>query len=174
MKAYCKAMGITYSTLVWDLTSAKEIAELEPQFIMIPSACNNHYKMLQWLCENYKGEIHVLLGMTTQEKEELIIHLFDKSGRNQESVLYACTSGYPVPFEDTCLLEIKRLKRIYGNRVKEIGFSGHHLGIAVDIAAYTLEANIIECHYTLDRTWKGTDHAASLEPEGISMYSHPL
>jgi N-acetylneuraminate synthase len=51
--------------------------------------------------------------------------------------------------------------------VKAIGFSGHHLGIAVDIAAYTLGASIIERHYTLDRTWKGTDHAASLEPDGV-------
>lgn len=174
LKAYCKEMGITYSTSVWDLTSAKEIAELEPKLIKIPSACNNHYKMLQWLCENYKGEIHVSLGMTTREEEELIIQLFEKNGRNQELVLYACTSGYPVPFEDTCLLEISRLKRTYGNRVKEIGFSGHHLGIAVDIAAYTLGANIIERHYTLDRTWKGTDHAASLEPEGIRKLKRNL
>ena len=46
-------------------------------------------------------------------------------------------------------------------------FSGHHLGIAIDVAAYTLGASYIERHYTLDRTWKGTDHAASLEPDGI-------
>ena len=35
------------------------------------------------------------------------------------------------------------------------------------MAAYTLGANVIERHYTLDRTWKGTDHAASLEPDGV-------
>lgn len=51
--------------------------------------------------------------------------------------------------------------------MKKIGFSGHHLGIAVDVAAYTLGASVIERHYTLDRTWKGTDHAASLEPDGV-------
>ena len=51
--------------------------------------------------------------------------------------------------------------------VKRIGFSGHHLGIAIDVAAYTLGASVIERHYTLDRTWKGTDHAASLEPDGV-------
>jgi sialic acid synthase SpsE len=72
-----------------------------------------------------------------------------------------------VPFEDVSLLEITRLQEKFADRVKEIGFSGHHLGIAVDIAAYTLGASIIERHYTLDRTWKGTDHAASLEPGGI-------
>lgn len=59
------------------------------------------------------------------------------------------------------------MREAYESRVKAIGFSGHHLGIAVDTAAYTLGASIIERHYTLDRTWKGTDHAASLEPDGI-------
>ena len=51
--------------------------------------------------------------------------------------------------------------------MKSIGFSGHHLGIAVDSAAVALGAEWIERHYTLDRTWKGTDHAASLEPDGV-------
>ena len=59
------------------------------------------------------------------------------------------------------------MKEQYESRVKAIGFSGHHLGIAVDVAAYTLGAEYIERHYTLDRTWKGTDHAASLEPDGV-------
>ena len=89
-------------------------------------------------------------------------------------MLYICTSGYPVSFEDVCLLEIKRIENMYGKRVKKIGFSGHHLGIAIDIAAYTLGASVIERHYTLDRTWKGTDHAASLEPEGIRKLKRNL
>lgn len=58
--------------------------------------------------------------------------------------------------------------------MSEIAFSGHHLGIAVDIAAYTLGASTIERHYTLDRTWKGTDHAASLEPDGVRKLKRNL
>ena len=174
LKKYCEEMGITYSTSVWDMTSAKEIASLEPERIKIPSACNNYYEMLHWLCVNYKGEIHVSLGMTTHEEEEKLIKLFEDNGRAKDVVLYVCTSGYPVPFEDICLLEINRVRELYGDRVKEIGFSGHHLGIAADIAAYTLGASTIERHYTLDRTWKGTDHAASLEPEGIRKLKRDL
>ncbi len=174
LKAWCDELGITYSTSVWDLTSAKEIASLHPELIKIPSACNNHYEMLEWLCENYDGEIHVSLGMTTHEEEEKLIRLFEEKGRNKDLVLYVCTSGYPVPFEDICLLEINRVRDAYADRVKEIGFSGHHLGIAVDIAAYTLGASVVERHYTLDRTWKGTDHAASLEPEGIRKLKRDL
>lgn len=167
LKAYCEQMGIIYSTSVWDLTSAKEIAAINPVFIKIPSACNNNYKMLEWLCENYDGEIHISIGMTTHKEEETLIRLFEDKGRSKDLVIYACTSGYPVPFENVCLLEIERIRDTYGHRVKRIGFSGHHLGIAVDIAAYMLGASVIERHYTLDRTWKGTDHVASLEPEGV-------
>lgn len=167
LKKWCEEAGIIYFTSVWDLTSAKEIASLHPKFIKIPSACNTHFEMLEWLCKNYEGEIHLSFGMTTKEEEEKIVELFEKHGRAKDLVLYNCTSGYPVPFKDICLLEINRMKEKYGKRVKAIGFSGHHLGIAVDIAAYTLGAEYIERHYTLDRTWKGTDHAASLEPDGV-------
>ena len=167
LKTWCEEAGITYSTSVWDMTSAKEIASLNPQFIKIPSACNNNFEMLEWLCVNYEGEIQLSFGMTTHEEEEQIVQLFEKYGREKDLVLFNCTSGYPVPFEDVCLMEIKRMRQAYENRVKAIGFSGHHLGIAVDVAAYTLGAHIIERHYTIDRTWKGTDHAASLEPDGI-------
>ncbi len=174
LKKWCEEAGITYSTSVWDMTSAKEIASLEPEFIKIPSACNTHYEMLQWLCENYKGEIQLSFGMTTHEEEEKIVQLFEKYNRAKDLVVFNCTSGYPVPFKDICLLEINRLKEMYESRVKAIGFSGHHLGIAVDVAAYTLGAHIIERHYTLDRTWKGTDHAASLEPDGIRKLKRNL
>jgi len=123
--------------------------------------------MLEWLCDNYEGEIQLSFGMTTHEEEEEIVRLFEAKGRNKDLVLFNCTSGYPVPFEDICLLEITRMREQFAHRVKKIGFSGHHLGIAADVAAMTLGAEVFERHYTLDRTWKGTDHAASLEPDGV-------
>lgn len=174
LKAFCEDIDIFYSTSVWDLTSAKEIASLHPKFIKIPSACNNNDELLEWLCKNYNGEIHVSTGMTTKDEIDDIVKLFITHKRNKDLVLYNCTSGYPVPFEDVCLLDILYVIDKYGDSVKHVGFSGHHLGIAVDMAAYTLGANIIERHYTLDRTWKGTDHAASLEPMGLRKLSRDL
>ncbi len=174
LKKYCEEMGVVYSTSVWDTTSAKEIASLNPDFIKIPSACNNNYEMLGWLCTNYKGEIHISTGMTTKNETETLVNYFIEKRRNKDLVLYNCTSGYPVPFEDVCLLDINLLNKKYGDKVKHIGFSGHHLGIAVDIAAYTLGASIFERHYTKDRTWKGTDHAASLEPMGLRKLTRDL
>ncbi len=167
LQSWCKEFGVEYSTSVWDVTSAKEITTLHPNLIKIPSACNLNKPMLQFLCDNFEGEIHVSFGMTTKEEEEKIVSFFEKNGRSKDLVLYNCTSGYPVPFEDICLLELVRMRQLYADRVKAIGFSGHHLGIAVDSAAVALGAEWIERHYTLDRTWKGTDHAASLEPDGV-------
>lgn len=167
LKAWCDACNIVYSSSVWDLTSAKEIVSLNPKFIKVPSAINNNHKLLQWLCDNFEGEIQISLGMTTRAEEKELVELFEKNGRNQDLVIMACTSGYPVPDEDMCLLEISRLRETYGSRVKHIGFSSHHAGIALDVSAYTLGATVFERHFTLNRTWKGTDHAASLEPDGL-------
>lgn len=167
LQQWCNEFGVEYSTSVWDLTSAREITTLQPKLIKIPSAINLNKSVLEYLCDNFGGEIHLSFGMTTKDEEEMIVQFFEDKKRAKDLVIYSCTSGYPVPFEDICLLEIKRLRETFENRVKAIGFSGHHLGIAVDAAAVALGAEYIERHYTLDRTWKGTDHAASLEPDGV-------
>lgn len=167
LKEWCSECGIEYSSSVWDTTSAEEITQLNPVIIKIPSACNLHWDMMSYLCDNYGGEIHVSVGMTTIAEEEKIVAFFERKRRSKDVVLYSCTSGYPVAFEDVCLLEITRLKETYSARIKAVGFSGHHNGIAPDIAAMILGAEWIERHYTMNRTWKGTDHAASLEPYGV-------
>ena len=174
LKKHAESLGLIYSTSVWDTTSAKEIISLNPVLIKVPSACNNHFDMLKVFRDEYKGEIHISFGMTTKEEEEQIVSFFEEEGQAKRVVVYSCTSGYPVPFEDICMLEIVRIKEKFQNRVKAIGFSGHHLGIAVDVAAYTLGAEWIERHFTLDRTWKGTDHSASLEPTGLRKLSRDL
>lgn len=164
---FCAEEGIGYSTSVWDVTSAREMAGLAPSFLKVPSASNLHWEMLEVLCGDYGGGIQLSLGMTTQQEEDMIVKFFEDRGRSHDLLLYACTSGYPVSFDEICLLEIVRLKNKFEGFVKGIGFSGHHLGIAADIAAVTLGASWIERHFTLDRAWKGTDHAASLEPDGL-------
>jgi N-acetylneuraminate synthase len=174
LKNYAESKGLIYSSSVWDLTAAKEIARLNPNFIKIPSASNLNFEIYGYLFENFKGKVHVSIGMTTREEEKKIVDFFVSRGRNKDLVLYSCTAGYPVPFEDICLLEIQRLKDNYSDVVGGIGFSGHHLGIAADVAALTLGATYFERHFTFDRTWKGTDHAASLEPDGMRKLKRDL
>ena len=167
LKQYCETCGVVYSTSVWDLTSAKEIASLNPQYIKIPSAQNTNFKMLEWLCKNYKGEIQVSLGMTTPQEEDQIVKLFKRYKNLSNLTLMACTSGYPIANNEACLLEIVRLKEKYGGLVKRIGISGHYTNSALDIAAYVLGAAVIERHFTFNKAWKGTDHNASMVPNEV-------
>jgi N-acetylneuraminate synthase len=175
LKTHCDNIGLEYSTSVWDTTSAREMITFNPRLLKVPSACNNHFEMLKVLRDEYDGEVHLSFGMTNQVEEKQIVEFFEETDQAKERlVIYSCTSGYPVPFKDVCLLEISRLRNEYKDRVKHIGFSGHHLGIAIDNAAYALGASWIERHFTKDRTWKGTDHSASLEPNGLRKLCRDL
>jgi sialic acid synthase len=174
LKDCCQEWNIDYSCSVWDMTSAREIARLNPRLIKIPSACNTYFEMLSFLCDEFGGEIHISLGMTTRKEIEEIVTFLRNRRRANDSVLYHCTSAYPAAFGDINLLEIQRLNSEYASEVRAIGFSGHHNGIAVDLAAYALGALFFERHFTFDRTWKGTDHAASLESDGLRKLARDL
>jgi len=168
LKDYCDELEIGYSTSVWDEDSALEIASLNPDFIKIPSPMNENYVLLDTLFNNYHGDVHISLGMISKKgKEKLFNYFHDKKNR---IVVYHTTSGYPVKFKELYLMEITALKRVF----ERVGYSGHHLGIAVDIGAYVLGAEWIERHFTLDRTAKGTDNAASLEPIGLQKLCRNL
>ncbi len=174
LSRYCKSIGINYSTSVWDEKSTKEIIKFKTTYLKVPSACNLNFKILKLLRDNYSGEVHISFGMTNENEQEEIISFFEEKGEAKRLVIYSCVSGYPVPHENLSLLDIVRLRKKFSSRVKYIGFSGHHNGISADIAAYTLGAKYIERHFTLDRTLKGTDHAASLELSGISKLNRDL
>jgi N-acetylneuraminate synthase len=176
LQEHCKSIDLIYSCSVWDTTAAKDIVSLNPPLIKVGSPSNTHWEMQKVLREEYTGEIHISTGMTTKEEIEKIVQFWEegKGDAKNRVVLYNCTSGYPVPFDDVCLLDIRLLQQKYASRVKAIGFSGHHLGIAIDVAAYALGAEWIERHFTADRTWKGTDHAASLEAAGLSKLCRDL
>jgi len=176
LQAHCKSIGLEYSCSVWDTTSAHQIVSLNPVLIKVGSPSNQHFEMQEVLRDHYTGDVHISTGMTTKEEIEKIVSFWEqgKGDAKNRVVLYNCTSGYPVPFEDVCMLEVRTLQENFGHRVKSIGFSGHHLGIAVDVAAYAMGCQWNERHFTKDRTWKGTDHSASLEPAGLGKLVRDL
>ena len=172
LKEYCEDLGIGYSSSVWDEDSAREIISLNPDFIKIPSAMNENYKLLNLVFDNYDGDVHISFGMISKESSsKLKDYLYNKNSRiDNRVVVYQTTSSYPVPFESLFLNEIINLKKDF----YRVGYSGHHLGIAADIAAATLGASWIERHFTLDRTARGTDHSASLEVNGLQKLCRDL
>lgn len=168
LQKHCQDRGVDYSCSVWDTLSAESVIKtLNPSMIKIPSASNTDLEMIGWLCDNYEGEIHISTGMTTEKELNEFMSLVVRKKRSSDLVLYFCVSDYPVQFEDAHIKSIEKFFDAVGNDVKGIGFSGHHKGIALDMMALSYGATYFERHFTLDRTQKGTDHAASLEPDGM-------
>lgn len=75
--------------------------------------------------------------------------------------LLHCTTEYPAPVGEVNLLALTTMRETFG---LSVGYSDHTNGNMVAIGAVALGACIVEKHFTLDRTWEGPDHQASLEP----------
>ena len=88
LRNYCAELGVGYASSTWDLTSAQEIASLEPDYIKVPSACNLDLTMLDYLVSEYAGDIHIALGMTTpDEVDEILQFLQGQAGRRTRCAL---------------------------------------------------------------------------------------
>lgn len=83
--------------------------------------------------------------------------------KNKVSVLH-CTTQYPAPFADVNLRAMATLRNEFGLKT---GYSDHTAGISVPVAAVALGAEVIEKHFTLDKSLPGPDHKASLNPEEL-------
>lgn len=169
LKDYCDTIGIRYSSSVWDMTSAREIISLNPDYIKVPSACNTNYDLLKVLFEEYNGNVHISTGMITSDE---ILDLFDFLSKNdylRRTVIYHCTSEYPCSFERLYLLQIEYFKELlsYYKSNAEIGFSDHGYGIASSVVASVLGATWVERHFVDDRTLRHTDASSALEPIGL-------
>jgi len=159
LKSTCSKLGVTYGCSAWDPVSAEELLDMGVSYLKIPSAKNQEFH--RWKVRGLTVPTHVSLGMLSGEERDAILRRAGSA--HMDMVPYACTSKYPSDHKDVYLGEIPYLR----TRFEEVGFSGHHKGIALDIAAFVLGATWIERHFTMDRTWKGTDHAASLDPTGL-------
>lgn len=174
LKEYCSEKGVSYSCSVFDALSAKEICEVDPVYIKIPSQKNLKNSIYDIVCKEFLGEIHLSTGMTTDDQVLRILDTLDGFGALERVVLYSTTSSYPCRYDQLYLLRISDYINRFGKKIAAVGFSGHHNGIAADVAAITLGAKYVERHFTLDRTLKGTDHSASLEPQGIRKLARDI
>ena len=111
---WAEQRGVTYSCSVWDQPAAREIISLEPKWIKVPSARNTDWDLLTLLYGEYTGDIHISLGMITRTELKMLADFVAALDAGDRTVFYACTSGYPVPAEDVCLLELEWLRSKYG------------------------------------------------------------
>ena len=171
IQQYWDEIDIKYGCSVFDITSAKQILTLEPHFIKIPSPCNNNFELTEFVCKNFNCPIHISFGMTLNKEFDKTIKLLKQCKALSRTVLYVCTSGYPITCADVFLLDIVKYKKKYGKNCLAIGYSGHQNSLPVDIASYALGAEYIEKHFTLDKKHKGTDHKLAVLPQELKIIS---
>tara|TARA_B110000014_G_C20066534_1_gene555882 strand:- start:275 stop:1138 length:864 start_codon:yes stop_codon:yes gene_type:complete len=157
---YCKSLNIHWFASPWDVDSVQFLSQYDIPALKVPSASLNDIELLKSMKET---NIPIILstGMSTQEEVDAAIDLLDG---NKIAVLH-CVSTYPTPPEELNLNVIKTFQNKYPNMI--IGYSGHETGLSTTYAAVALGAKIIERHITLDRSMWGTDHSASVEPQGL-------
>lgn len=156
---YCRFKKIMWFASCWDEASVDFIEQFDVPCYKISSASLTDDDLLKHTKETGKP-ILLSTGMSTKEE---IDHAIEILGR--DIVLFHCTSTYPTDSDELNLNVIKTFQSEYSDI--PIGFSGHERGIMPSVVACAFGAVAIERHITTDRTLWGSDHAASLEPDGL-------
>ncbi len=157
---YCKRRGIMWFASPWDIKSVDFLEEFDVPCYKIASPCLTDDKLLRYVRSKGK-QIIMSTGMSTIKQ---IKHAVKVLGE-KNLILLHCTSTYPSQPKELNLNVIPWMKKTFNC---PIGYSGHEVGIAPPLMAVLLGACLVERHITLDRTMWGSDHAASLEPNGLN------
>jgi N-acetylneuraminate synthase len=157
---YCREVKIDWFASCWDEASVDFIAQFNVPTFKIASASLTDDNLLRHTRAVGKPVI-LSTGMSTLEQ---IDHAVEVLGKDDLILLHAC-STYPAYYEELNLNVIDVLRERYG---VPVGYSGHETGLPSSVAAAVMGACIVERHITLDRSMWGSDHAASLEPNGIT------
>ncbi len=163
LKKLADTLDLIFFATPFDIESVDVLERVGIPLYKISSFDVTKLNLIEYICQ--KGKPLILsTGMSTLEEIDAAVELLRKY--TDDFVLMQCTSAYPTDHEDINLWVIQTLKNRYNCLV---GYSGHERGVAVSPGAVLSGACVIERHFTLDRTMKGPDHAASLEPPGMSL-----
>lgn len=164
LKRVADEEGILFLSTPFDLESIDFLNTLQIPYWKIPSGEITNLPYLERIAETDKPII-LSTGMSEMDEITNVLNFFIKHRYERKKItLLHCTTEYPTPVEHVNLAAMDTMRSYYKTR---IGYSDHSEGIAVSIAAAARGAEVIEKHFTLDRTLPGPDHKASLMPEEL-------
>lgn len=163
LQSYARELKISLFGTAFDFTSADFLAGLDMPFYKIASADLTNTPLLKHVAQLSKPIILSTGGGSMDDVRRACDAVLPI---NSQLCLLQCTACYPVEdYTDMNLRVIDAYREAFPDLV--VGLSDHESGIAMSIVAYTLGARVIEKHFTLNRAWRGTDHAFSLAPSGM-------
>lgn len=161
LQHYAQDKGILYLCTICDLVSLEQMMPLDLPAYKVASRDITNWPLLAALAE-LRRPVVLSTGMAELEDVDKAVEIIRR--RHDQVAILQCTSEYPCPPEHINLLGLRALRRRFGTLV---GLSDHSPGIMPGVAAATLGACYVEKHITLSRAMRGTDHAGSLEMEGL-------
>ena len=169
LMSLAKELGISMFSTPFDFKSADFLYELGMEFFKVASGDLRNIPFLKHIAGFGKPMIVSTGGATMIDVERAHDAVMPI---NSQLCLMQCTAAYPADFNVLNL----RVIETYRNRFPgvTVGLSSHDNGIAMAGVAYVLGARVIEKHFTLNHTMKGTDHAFSLEPIGLQKMVRDL
>ena len=156
---YCAEKGIAWFASCWDEASVDFIEQFDPPCYKVASASLTDDNLLKYH-RKFRKPIILSTGMSSMQEIE---HAISVLGSENLIVLHS-TSTYPAKLEELNLKMITTLKKKFP---VPIGYSGHEVGLSTSLAAFILGSCMLERHITIDRAMWGSDHAASVEPQGL-------
>jgi N-acetylneuraminate synthase len=163
---FCEETEIPWFASCWDEPSVDFIERFPVPAYKIASASLTDDALLKRTRKTGKP-IMLSTGMSTYEEVD---HAVDILGKEDLILIHTC-SAYPSHYPELNLRMIPELRKRYG---VPVGYSGHETGIPSSVAAAAIGACVVERHITLDRSMWGSDHAASLEPSGITRLARDI
>lgn len=163
LATYCARHGATFLSTPFDLESADFLEELDVPAFKIASGDLTFLPLLRHVAK--KGRPIILsTGAATWDEIDRAVDAI-RSTSNATLTLLHCTAAYPAPDAEANLRVIPRLRKRYGTRV---GFSDHTVGVDIALAAVALGAQVVEKHFTIDRSLPGGDNEMSILPHELS------
>jgi len=157
---YAKKIGIEVFSTPFDFESADFLEKMGVNVYKIASFDLVNLPLIEYVASNGKPMI-ISTGMSNLGQIEEAVNAVQSAG-NPNLILLHCNSSYPAAPEEMNLAVINNLQQIFKIPV---GLSDHTFGVSVSHTALALGANVIERHFTLDRSFEGPDHILSSEPE---------
>lgn len=161
---HCREIGIQFLSSPFDEQSADLLAALDVPIFKVPSGEITNLPFLKHVAEKRRPLI-LSTGMSTLGEVEEAVRVV-QGVENSQITLLQCVTEYPAPYAEINLRAMNTLKSAFG---LPVGYSDHTQGIEIATAAVALGAEVIEKHFTLDRSLPGPDHAASLEPNELQQ-----
>ncbi len=162
LKDYANELGVTLFATAFDFASADFLEKLDMPIYKMASGDLKNIPLLTHVAAFQKPMIISTGGGTMEDVNRAYDAIMPI---NPQLCILQCTAGYPAEFSELNLRVITTFRERFPEVV--VGLSSHDNGIAMAVAAYMLGSRIVEKHFTLNHTWKGTDHAFSLEPIGF-------